>query len=191
MAKQLDGLAIGTTSFNEMMIKRELFALIIGLPLGVFIVLLRYHFYGDGEDNISIIQSNVYWLFTATYGASLALVLGNANQIMVAAAQARSMVTFRGESLAVRGPKLLPFDVDALLTIAMTDSIARNIRSMTVEFGYPMWIYVINDFLGFYYAASMGLTNWYPCVEQFFIILVAVTCRILLSRIPQTLFYAA
>jgi len=178
-------------TFNDMMIRRELFAVTIAMPLAVAIVMTRWRLYEDDGENISIIQSNVYWLFTVTYGASVSLVLGNANQIMMAAAQLKSMGGFRGDTMTVRGPRTLPYDVDAFLSIATTESIARNIRSMTVDFGYPLYLFVINDFMGFYYAASMGLKNWYPCVEQFFIVIIAIICRILLSKIPPSLFQSS
>ena len=178
-------------SFNDAMYRRELTAIVISMPIAVGIVLIRWNFYGDDFDNISLIQSNIYWLFTATYGAALALVLGNANQIMLAAAQIKSMSGFKGDSLTVRGQRSLPYDVDAFLSVATAESIAKNIRSMTVDFGYSLWIFVISDFLGFYYAASMGLTNWYPCTEQFFIVIIAIICRVLISKIPPSLFHAS
>jgi hypothetical protein len=191
MAKILPQAKVDIMPFNDIMYRRELTAVVISMPLSVLIVLTRWHFYGDDTDNITVIQSNIYWLFTATYGAALALVLGNANQIMLAAAQIRSMGGFKGEALVVRGSKSLSYDVDAFLSIASTESIAKNIRSMTVDFGYSLWVFVISDFLGFYYAASMGLTNWYPCAEQFFIVIIAILCRVLISKIPPSLFHAS
>jgi hypothetical protein len=164
----------------------EMWAILYTLPVAIAAILLRRHTasYTEHDTQLRDIQSNIFWLWATTFAVTMNIALANGNQLIIAFAQLTANTTIANTRL--RSQTKPPEEVTrAIVWSNITNG--ANLRLYTVQYGFSQWMLIISNLAGFYYAASMSLTNWYPCMEQFIFIAVAILCRIKVSLLPDEL----
>jgi hypothetical protein len=171
---------------NMAIVVMEMWAIVYTLPVAIIAIVMRRHIAPQRNDDSDLqnIQSNIFWLWATTFAVSVNIALANGNQLIIAFSQLTANTSLANTRLR---PQTKPPDEVSRTIIWSNIDNGRTLRLYTVQYGYSQWLLIISNLAGFYYATSMSLTDWYPCIEQLVFVFIAIACRIKVSLLPDEL----